>query len=269
MRRILSALVLLTLVGAAIWVLPLWATAALAATAAVLAGVELANMAARAGARVPPSFVGLAAAALTIAFWMYGAGTRQATADLVGAVVLAIVVAAGLVVIRLGPPAQDGIARAAILVMGPAYLGLPLGTIVWTQGAFGPAATTWLLGTIVLSDSAQYYCGRLFGRARLAPAISPAKTVEGAIGGLAAAAIAGWFLGPMSVAGISAATGSALGAALASFGIAGDLFESYLKRSAGVKDSSDLIPGHGGVLDRIDSYLFAAPAFYCFLRFVR
>ena len=108
--------------------------------------------------------------------------------------------------------------------------------------------------------------GRAFGRRKLAPLVSPAKTIEGALGGLIVAAIAGALLAryllPMQLSP-AAAAGCAL--LLAGFGIAGDLFESLLKRSAGVKDSSNLIPGHGGILDRIDAYLFAAPVFYFWL----
>src|SRR4030095_1881521 len=119
---------------------------------------------------------------------------------------------------------------------------------------------------IALSDSAQYYTGRAFGRRKLSPLISPAKTIEGALGGLLVAAHAGALLGPSLLPvplSLAAAAGCAL--LLAGFGIAGDLFESLLKRSAGVKDSSNLIPGHGGILDRIDAYLFAAPVFYFWL----
>jgi len=122
---------------------------------------------------------------------------------------------------------------------------------------------------MAVSDSAQFYAGRLFGRRKLAPAISPAKTIEGAVGGLVAAAIGGFVVGPWCLPGLSAVGGLTAGVVLAVFGMAGDLFESLLKRSAGVKDSSNLIPGHGGVLDRIDSYLFAAPVFYLFLRYLR
>jgi phosphatidate cytidylyltransferase len=269
MRRILSAVVLIAMVGVAVWLLPVWATVALAALAAALAGTELADIAARVGAPVPGAFVAASAVALTVAFWMYGAAARGGAADLVGAVMLAVLMLAGFVALRLGPPTPAALTRAAFLVMAPAYLGLPLGAIVWTQSTFGPAATTWLVGTIAISDSAQYYAGRLMGRVKLAPAISPAKTREGALGGLVAAALAGWFLGPLCVGDVSAVQGSVTGVALAAFGIVGDLFESLLKRSAGVKDSSQRIPGHGGVLDRIDSYLFAAPAFYLFLRYVR
>src|SRR4030095_10189089 len=111
-------------------------------------------------------------------------------------------------------------------------------------------------------DAAQYYTGGALGRRLLAPAISPKKTVEGAIGGfvfgaLLLAAAGAWWL-PRFPIGFRAL----LGVALFALGIAGDLFESMLKRSAGVKDSSALIPGHGGVLDRIDALLFAAPVYY-------
>jgi phosphatidate cytidylyltransferase len=121
----------------------------------------------------------------------------------------------------------------------------------------------------VISDTGQYYTGRALGRRPLAPSISPKKTVEGAIGGvvfgMAAMAIGGRLVFPAENVPVLLF----VGAAVVGFGIAGDLFESLLKRSAGVKDSSGLIPGHGGILDRIDSWLFAAPVFYVFIRFVQ
>ena len=132
----------------------------------------------------------------------------------------------------------------------------------------GPPGLFLLMLTVMVSDTAQYYTGRLFGRRPLAPAISPKKTIEGAIGGFVFGtlllAIAGhWWL-PAVPLGIRVV----LGAAVVALGIAGDLFESMLKRSAGVKDSSTLIPGHGGVLDRIDALLFAAPIYYVVLKYV-
>jgi phosphatidate cytidylyltransferase len=142
------------------------------------------------------------------------------------------------------------------------YLGLPLGALVVIHAERGPGAVFLLMLTVIVSDTAQYYTGRAFGRRRLAPAISPGKTVEGAIGGFVFGTAmlligAEWWLPETPiwlrvVAGIAVVT----------LGITGDLFESMLKRSAGVKDSSALIPGHGGVLDRIDALLFAAPAYY-------
>ena len=126
----------------------------------------------------------------------------------------------------------------------------------------GPAALFLLIATIIVSDTAQYYAGRLVGQRPLAPSISPKKTIEGAVagflfGGLALTVAGGWWLPDLPVA-----LRVALGLAVVALGIAGDLFESMLKRSAGVKDSSSLIPGHGGVLDRIDALLFAAPVYF-------
>ena len=152
------------------------------------------------------------------------------------------------------------------MVMGPLYIGLPLGVFAWLQAVGGPGPTTWLLAVIAVSDSAQYYTGRALGRVKLAPAISPAKTREGAMGGVVAAAIAGFLLGPLWLPAFSAGEAAGIAVLLAMFGMAGDLFESLLKRSAGLKDSSSLIPGHGGILDRLDSHLFAAPVFYVCLR---
>jgi phosphatidate cytidylyltransferase len=132
----------------------------------------------------------------------------------------------------------------------------------------GREALFLLLLTVMVSDTAQYYSGRAFGRRLLAPAISPKKTIEGAVGGVvfgtALLTIAGsWWLPT-----IPAALRALVGAAIVVLGIVGDLFESMLKRSAGVKDSSALIPGHGGVLDRIDALLFAAPIYYVVLKYV-
>jgi phosphatidate cytidylyltransferase len=126
-----------------------------------------------------------------------------------------------------------------------------------------------MMATIVISDSAQYYTGRAVGRRPLAPSISPKKTLEGAIGGLVFGTLA-FVIGARFVfAETPVALLVLVGASIAALGIVGDLFESLLKRSAGVKDSGALIPGHGGVLDRIDSWLFAAPVYYVFVRYLR
>jgi phosphatidate cytidylyltransferase len=121
--------------------------------------------------------------------------------------------------------------------------------------------------TIVVSDTAQLYCGRLLGRRLLAPAISPKKTVAGAVGGFVAGVLGIAIVGRWWLPSVDLPWRIALGFAVVAVGMAGDLFESLLKRSAGVKDASALIPGHGGVLDRIDALLFAAPVFYIFVRY--
>ena len=156
--------------------------------------------------------------------------------------------------------------QAGVSVIAPAYIGVPMGMLVGIHAGAGWQATVLLLATVVVSDSGQYYSGRAFGRRPLAPTISPKKTVEGAVGGVvlgtAFMAIASSYVFP----GSNRAAAALLGAAIVLLGICGDLFESRLKRTAGIKDSSSLIPGHGGVLDRIDALLFATPAFYLSLR---
>ena len=156
--------------------------------------------------------------------------------------------------------------KAAFVTLLAIYLVAPFLALSAIRDEHGPHALLIVIGVIIVSDSAQYYTGRAFGRRKLAPVISPKKTVEGAIGGLifsAAAAVVFGRIWPFGFSDIAmASTGLALGVA----GMAGDLFESHLKRRAGVKDSGRLIPGHGGILDRIDSWLFAAPVFWLILR---
>src|SRR5215510_7748704 len=140
-----------------------------------------------------------------------------------------------------------------------AYCAVTLGFLVLM-----PRESVFLLLVIVwVGDAAAYFCGRAFGRHPLAPKVSPKKTVEGAVAGLIGSAAAGivggvWILGEpwLNLLLISAVTG--IVAQL------GDLAESVLKRSVGVKDSSSILPGHGGILDRLDSLFFAAPIFYWF-----
>jgi phosphatidate cytidylyltransferase len=155
--------------------------------------------------------------------------------------------------------------RAAVSFLGPWYLGMPLGMLVGIHAKGGRAATLLLLATIVVSDSAQYYTGQLLGRHLLAPTISPKKTIEGALGGLVFGVLVMGIVGPHVLPQAGRASLAFAGITLVVLGVCGDLFESRLKRTAGMKDSSSLIPGHGGVLDRIDALLFATPAFYVYL----
>ena len=285
MTRVLSALVLLPVVIGTIWFLPPVATLLLALVAAVLAFREYCAIARAVGVWVPGGIGGAAVVLAGYAMWLGDrmsdgratmfapAGAASFTPDvslepnLVGIVMLsAFLVVAALSVAR-GRPGSGVLADAAATLFAPIYLGLPLGALAWVRAVSGREAVLLLLGVIVISDSAQYYTGRAFGKRPLAPTISPKKTLEGAIGGMVfgtlAMAVGGaWvFHSPLWLLAL-------LGAAISLLGIVGDLFESLLKRSAGLKDSSNLIPGHGGVLDRIDSWLFAAPVYYTFVRFL-
>ena len=148
------------------------------------------------------------------------------------------------------------------------YVAAPLAALVAIRLMAGPEGLFLLMVTVMISDTAQYYTGRTLGRTLLAPRISPKKTIEGAMGGFVIGTLAFTAIGAWWAPQLSTAVRAGLGVAIVALGIAGDLFESSLKRRAGVKDSSALIPGHGGVLDRIDALLFAAPAYYMVLRFL-
>jgi len=181
-------------------------------------------------------------------------------------VLVATILIAVTVALIHGQPDRGRLAAVAATVFAPLYLGLPLGGLVNVRWLDGREAALLLVVTIVASDTSQYYAGRLFGRRLLAPAISPKKTIEGAIGGVifgtAFLTIVGALVLPFSGYGPLIA----LGVLVVLLGICGDLFESRLKRTAGMKDSSALIPGHGGVLDRIDALLFAVAPFYLYIR---
>jgi phosphatidate cytidylyltransferase len=179
-------------------------------------------------------------------------------------IVLAIVLA--ISANELKALVKNWAAFLALLVM---YVAAPLMMMSDVRAAYGPGALMTVIGVIIVSDSAQYYTGRAFGKHKLAPVISPKKTVEGAIGGLVFGSLAAIGFGRLWPVGLGDMAMLATGFAIAVAGILGDLFESALKRRAGVKDSGILIPGHGGILDRIDSWLFAVPVFWLILRTAR
>lgn len=268
MSRIVSAAVLISILAVTLFVLPPWATLILAIVAAAMAGGELAGLASRVGAAAPPLFAAAAAAAATFALAAPHFWPDRVSADALPALVLAATIGAALIVLARTPPGPPVFAGSGALLLAPFYVGFPLGALASVQALCGPQELVWLLAVIAISDSAQYYTGTMLGRRKLSPVISPGKTVEGAIGGLVAAPIAGVALAPWALPGAPLHLVGLVAIVLAAFGIAGDLFESLLKRSAGVKDSSSLIPGHGGVLDRVDAHLFAAPVFYLIVRYV-
>ena len=152
------------------------------------------------------------------------------------------------------------------LALSAIYLAVPLSLLQVIRSDFGPGALMAMIGLIVISDSAQYYTGRAFGRHKLAPVISPKKTVEGAVGGAVFGTIAGVAFAHYWVPAMPMVWAAVMSLLMSIAGMAGDLFESAMKRRVGLKDSGNLIPGHGGILDRIDSWLFAAPVFWAFLK---
>lgn len=132
----------------------------------------------------------------------------------------------------------------------------------------GASYVFYIFGVVWLGDAAALVVGTLLGRHKLASTISPRKTVEGAVGGLLGS-LCGAILGGLWLIGhFTLMQCLAIGCILAVLGQLGDLSESFLKRSAGVKDSGILIPGHGGILDKVDGILFGAPAFYYYVLYV-
>lgn len=182
---------------------------------------------------------GITAAVAILVFWLQLAG-----AFLLGAVVLTI----ALLAWRF--PKDRGIAAAYLALILFAGLGL-----MGLRSDFGMAWVLWLVLLVIGSDVAGYFAGRIFGGPKLWPRVSPKKTWSGTVAGwVLAALIAFAFMGPLG-AGLGLIIASVL---VAMAGQAGDIAESAIKRHAGVKDSSNLIPGHGGVLDRFDAMIAAA-----------
>jgi phosphatidate cytidylyltransferase len=167
-----------------------------------------------------------------------------------------------------GAPFERMLARSGVTVLGVMYVVFLGSHLVAVRNGFSAELSKDLLSFFFLvlmgSDAAAYYGGRTFGKHKLAPNVSPGKTWEGAIAGmlaslLLAAAAHYWFFRqlPLKFA-------LPLAAAMNVFGVLGDLTESALKRSAGTKDTAKILPGHGGMLDRVDSLLFNAPLIYYF-----
>jgi phosphatidate cytidylyltransferase len=150
--------------------------------------------------------------------------------------------------------------RRLRLAFGVVYVGLAAVALLWLRDAPGVGRGNILFLVLVVwgSDIGAYAAGRLIGGRRLAPAISPGKTWSGAVGGLLVGMAAGW-LGVIALVGAPAWLALPVAAMLSVVSQTGDLFESWLKRGFGVKDSSHLIPGHGGLFDRLDGLLTAAP----------
>lgn len=146
------------------------------------------------------------------------------------------------------------------LAFGVPYLVLPLIAIVWLRAdpAYGRWVVFWLLATVWATDICAYFAGRTIGGPKIAPAFSPSKTWAGLGGGMAGAAIVGVITAYLLGENGSPWALALLGAGLAVVSQIGDFTESALKRRAGVKDSGTLIPGHGGILDRVDGLMFAA-----------
>ncbi len=256
-QRVASALVLLP---AAAWLAWLggWPFALLVAVAAGVCAAELLGMwgplagAERLGVAVAALVPLLASVARPGELLPPGAGP-----------VLAVATVALLSLLLLRHADMAAVpARAGRIALAWLYVGLLPASVVALRRDVGAAGVAMLFAVTFANDTAAYFAGHLLGRHRLYPSVSPNKTWEGFAGGAAgsvagALAVRAWLLPGL---GLGAALVIGVGGAF--LGPLGDLSESLLKRAAGVKDSSRLIPGHGGLLDRIDALLFVAPWIY-------
>jgi phosphatidate cytidylyltransferase len=259
MPRLLSGAVLVALAVIVVWFAPPALLLAVGLLIGVLSVNELVELARASRLEVSKSIAGFATAAVIASSGLAGALEISLMTALVA------VGASSLGAWRGGP---EALASVSATLFPPLYIGLPVAALIGIRTLGGARGLFLLMLTVMVSDTLQYYTGRAFGRRPLAPLVSPKKTVEGAIGGAVVATALFAIVGTWWLPQVPALFRVVLGLTIVALGIAGDLFESMLKRSAGVKDSSALIPGHGGVLDRIDALLFAAPVYYIVLRYV-
>jgi phosphatidate cytidylyltransferase len=157
--------------------------------------------------------------------------------------------------------------RLAFTVFGILYGGLSFAFLAFIKRDFGPVGgdtIVLVLASAWLSDTGGYFAGKYLGKRKLYPAISPNKTWAGAIGGVIAAVAGGFVLERWRLQGLTAIDVVVMSGVGSILGQLGDLVESMIKRSRGVKDSGDILPGHGGLLDRVDAVLFIAPWFYLY-----
>lgn len=269
--RILLALVgiplTLGLIYAGGWVL----VAALGGVAGIGAW-ELFRMARVAG-NEPLDTAGIVLAA-SVPLFVHASYLGVYGATLTGAVIVFLMLLASVIWLR--GPSRKPLVALGITVVGVIYPSLvtyiyPLrhhdyavGALAGTMLVMLPVAVTWA------TDTGAYAFGRMFGRHKLIPSVSPAKTVEGAMGGLLIAVVGAWayvqfLLEPFAQLSLAPLGIIVFGIIVGVVGQVGDLAESLLKRDAGVKDSSRLLPGHGGILDRFDSLLFVLPVAYLLL----
>jgi phosphatidate cytidylyltransferase len=176
--------------------------------------------------------------------------------------VLAAVLATGLLLLPRAVDLPAAWTRLASAGFGVFYVGGLLASLPLLHVGAGPGWVALVIVVTFGNDTGAYFAGRAFGKHKLAPAISPGKTVEGAVGGLAASLIVTFVARAFFMDTLTIQDCLMVGVPAAIVGPVGDLVESLLKRSAGAKDSGRLLPGHGGILDRIDALLFVG-AYVC------
>jgi len=268
--RVLTAVVLLPILIASILIAKLALLfVAIAAVAMFFALGEFWALAHRQQVKADRAAMYLGAVALLVIFYFADPRTGL-DLEMMQGIILVFTMGALAAAMLRGAPFDKMIMSVGATVLGVLYIVLLGGHLVAVRVGFAAPLSRHLLAffflVILSADSAAYYGGRTFGSHKLAPGISPGKTWEGAIAGmmislLAAALAHVWFFPELPLR-----FALPLAAAMNVLSVVGDLTESALKRSAGAKDTANILPGHGGVLDRLDSLLFNAPVIYYFAR---
>ena len=268
-RRVLTAVVVLPAVVLAITLFPQRGPWLLAAILCVLGVSEAHTLLGRASLHASHiSFL----PGIALFFEMAGTPDASRAFPLSGLPIVAAVAAALVAVLRADRFGVAVLAAESAGALAGLLIGLGAGSFAALAGLSptedGTARLVLLLSVVVTSDVFAFFVGQAVGRRKLAPQVSPGKTVEGAIGGLLGAALSSAVVATQlfktQPPGLIVTIGVLLGVA----GMVGDLLESLFKRYVGVKDSGSLFPGHGGVLDRIDAFILAAPLLYAFFRTV-
>jgi phosphatidate cytidylyltransferase len=260
LKRVASALVLLPVFLLIVVKAPGWMFNALVVIASAAALWELMRLLEQGGRPVYPWLGVVAGAAVTATF---GASRLL---DPLTLPVLALTLAVGVVLlgpVLYGGPGTEATANTLLAVLYVGWL-LGFGILLHHASPLGDELLLFVVGVTWVGETTAYLVGSAIGRHPLAPTISPRKTVEGAIAQVVASVMTGAALVVWLLPACGVGLGLAGGALLGVVGQLGDLAESAIKRSVGTKDTGGLIPGHGGVLDRIDSLLFNLPAFYYF-----
>lgn len=261
--RIAAAVVgLVVILPAVLWAGP-WAVTIIVAFAMAVALDEYARMAF-------PDDIGAARA------WLVLGTTALCVPSFVGDVDLAAGAASGVVAatmafvaMRPGDTLDGAASRVGRYVLGMAWVGQLTFLVRLRALEHGVVLVILALAVSWLSDTGAYFAGRRFGRTKMAPRVSPKKTWEGFAGGVATAVIGVFVVRALWLPHLTAVDAVVVGLLGSAWGVVGDLAESLLKRSFDVKDSGWILPGHGGMLDRIDSVLFVAPAVWSYLSLIR
>lgn len=271
-KRIATAAVLIPIVVIVVYWGPPWLVALLAGVVGLLAMIEFFKLAAQMGMRAFRAWTMICAAGLFCVQWLVGAtdvhwlGTNiEVIRGLPGAyascevVLLAFVFGCALIGIVSRAPLADVLPGVAASAAALAFVAWPFSYVARmdARAQHGPILVLFALAIVWAGDTVAYFVGKSIGRVKMAPALSPKKTWEGAAGNMLGSLIVGygfarWQGGDLTPWLVTAALANVAGQA-------GDLVESAYKRGAGVKDSGALLPGHGGMLDRIDSLILAVP----------